>query len=43
MIFFGSAAGIGDVIGVKVALIVVTLGGTLSLFNERLQGGISTK
>lgn len=42
-IAFGTAAGVGDVIGAKVALVIVAVGGALGVFNERIQGGLSTK
>lgn len=41
LIAFASATGIADAINPKAALVVAAVGGALTVFNERLQGGAS--
>jgi hypothetical protein len=43
LIFIGGAAGIGDVIGTKYALLIAVAGGAINVFTERIQGGASTQ
>lgn len=38
MVTFGGAAGIGEAINPKYALIIATAGAALTVFNDKLQG-----